>query len=85
MSSFIPVSIVKDWNLETYKTQTPFNNKAFNGSETKINKALDKSNKKTIKIILRNKSESGNELKNTLANTSISKPKYWPSRGLTES
>ncbi len=85
MSSFIPVSIVKDWNLETYKTQTPFNNKAVNGSETKINNDLDKPKIKTINIILRNKSDTGNELKNSLSNTSISRPKYWPSRGLTES
>lgn len=85
MSSFIPVSIVKDWDLQTYKTETPFYNKATNGYEAKSNKDLDKPKQKTINIILRNKSETGNEMKSKLANTSITKPKYWPSRGLTES
>ena len=84
MNSFIPVSIVKDWNQETYKTQTPFNNKANNGSETKLMNEFNKS-KKTINLILKNKSDTGKELNNKLSNTSITKPKYWESRGLTES
>ena len=85
MSSFIPVSIVKDWNLNTFKTNTPFNNKAFNGSEIKENNDISKLTKKTIKIVLKNKSATGKEMNSNLSNTSISRPRYWPSRGLTES
>ena len=85
MSSFIPVSIVKDWEINNFKTMTPFNNKAINGAETKKNQDIEKKNNKTINIILKNKSATGKEMNSKLANTSISRPRYWPSRGLTES
>lgn len=85
MSSFIPVSIVKDWEIETFKTNTPFNNKAINGYEAKDNNDIYLTKPKTINIILKNKSITGKEMNSKLSNTSITKPRFWPSRGLTES
>ena len=85
MSSFVQVSIVKDWELEKFKTHTPFNNKSINGSEVTENKDINLIKHKTIVLTLKNKSATGNEMNNKLSNTSITRPRYWPSRGLTES
>lgn len=81
----LQVSIVKDWNIQNYDTYTPFKNNNIYGSELIINKDIDLINEKTIEPrSLRNRGISGNELKKEIANTSITRPKVWESRGLNE-
>ncbi len=76
--TFIPVSIVKDWEVNNYKTCKPFNNRQINGSELKENKEITKEDIKLLRYNIR-------KTKVDIANTSISKPKIWKSRGLDES
>lgn len=81
----LQVSIVKDWEIQNYDTYKPFKNNNKHGSELFINKDIDLINEKTIEPkSLRNRSISGNELKKEMANTSITRPKVWESRGLNE-
>ena len=81
----LQVSIVKDWEIQNYDTCKPFKNNNMHGSELITNKDIDSIIQKTIKPkSLRNRGITGNELKKELANTSITRPKIWESRGLNE-
>lgn len=77
-NTFIPVSIVKDWEVSIYKTCKPFNNRQINGSELKENNEINKEDIKLLSYNIKKK-------KLDIANTSISNPKIWKSRGLDES
>ena len=61
-------------------------NKSSYGYELKDNKSINKKNVKRCDTnkTLKNRNIFGNESNNKLSNTSITKPRYWPSRGLFE-
>jgi len=80
------VNLVKDWNSNIFNT-TVFKNNSTSGYELKTNKSIDKQKIKNYgnhTMCLKNKNKFGYEMNEKIANTSISKPRYWPSRGLYE-
>tara|TARA_B100000524_G_C23435540_1_gene293179 strand:+ start:204 stop:482 length:279 start_codon:yes stop_codon:yes gene_type:complete len=85
----IEVNIVKDWDSKQYNTYTPFKNNNNYGSElyskqSSPNIVKDWKYKKFNTNPFTNSSLYGYEMKNKLSNVSISRPRYWPSRGLYE-
>ena len=80
-------NIVKDWNNNIFNTTT-LKNKSIRGYETKLNLSLNNQKIKNYpdikNITFRNTNKYGNEVKSNITNVSISKPKFWPSRGFYE-
>lgn len=89
-SDILPtINLVKNWDTQKINTYIPFKNNNSYGSELISNDIItnlskDRNNNFFKKTIFKNKSRHGHEMTTTLSNTSISKPKYWPSRGLYE-
>ena len=89
MSKFIEVNIVKDWGSKSYNTCTPFRNNNNYGSElyskqSTTNMVKDWKYNKFQTKTFKNNSSQGYDMKSKLSNVSISKPRFWPSRGLSE-
>ena len=80
-------NIVKDRNNNIFNTTT-LKNKSILGYEMKPNLSLGNQKIKNYSdkknLTFRNTNKCGNEIKSNITNISISKPKFWPSRGFYE-
>ena len=80
-------NIVKDCKKNIFNTTT-LKNKSISGYEIKPNLSLNNQKIKNYpdkkNITFRNTNKCGNEIKSNITNVSISKPKFWPSRGFYE-